>query len=123
MSVASPTSKGPLALGLLIVAVGVGWLLSALGVAQNIDWIWTLGLGIVGVLTFVVGGGLDKFNVVVGPLFLLGSGLSILRQTGRLSFNIELPVLVIVSGVLLLATRLRSIPAPKWFQPLPAADR
>src|SRR5947207_1650458 len=40
----------------LLITVGTGWLLTTLGVAPRVDWVWTLGLVIVGLLAFVVGG-------------------------------------------------------------------
>lgn len=107
------TDKTTLLLPILLIAVGVGWLLSALGIAPSIDWVWTLGLATIGVVAFLLGG-IDKFTVVVGPLFLLASLLSVLRQTGRLDFNVEIPILVIWSGILFLLARLRSIPVPAW---------
>ena len=116
------TSKSPLILALLIITVGVGWLLSALGIAPNIDWIWTLALGIVGLLVFVVSGGVDKLSIVIGPFFLIASVLSILRQTGRLAVNIEVPVLVIMTGVLLLVAQWKGIPMPRWVDKMPLRD-
>ena len=112
--------KGPIVLSLLVITVGVGWLLTALGWGLGIHWIWTLGLGVVGILTFVVSGGVDKVSIVVGPFLLAASFLSILRQTGRLSVDIEIPILVITIGVLLLLSHVLPIPNPRWFIPLPA---
>ena len=48
------SSRARLVLPLLIIVVGVGWLMTAQGVGTGIDWIWTLGLGVIGLLTFVV---------------------------------------------------------------------
>ncbi len=49
----TPTQpRGPLILAILIITVGVGWLLTARGYAPGINWIWTLGLGVIGVLTY-----------------------------------------------------------------------
>ncbi len=98
---------------MLLITVGTGWLLSTLGIAPSINWVWTLGLAVVGLLTFVIGG-VDKVTVVIGPFFILASTLSILRQTGRLSFDVEVPALVILSGILLIVARLPVIPTPKW---------
>src|SRR5260370_9168355 len=95
------STKAPLAIPILIIVVGVGWLLTNRGVAPGIDWIWTLGLGIVGILTFVVSG-FDKLSVVIGPFFLVSSLLSVLRQGGHLSLDVEVPVLVITIGLFLL---------------------
>jgi hypothetical protein len=110
----TPQPKGPLVLAILIITVGVGWLLTAQGIGPGINWVWTLGLGVVGFLAFVLSGGIDKLSVVFGPFFLVGSFLSILRQRGQLKVDTEIPILVIVLGVLLLVARLRSIPTPRW---------
>lgn len=105
--------KKTLLLPALLITIGTGWLLSTLGVAPGIDWVWTLGLAVVGVLTFAVLG-IDKVTVVVGPFLLLASGFSILRQTSRLGMDVEIPILVIVAGVLLLIARSPAIPIPSW---------
>ncbi|MEM6553851.1 MAG: hypothetical protein AAF750_17170 [Planctomycetota bacterium] len=121
MSDAQPNpSRGPVVLSVLIMALGVGWLLTSLGVGPGINWVWTIGLGITGVLVFVLSGGLDKCSIVVGPFFLLASGLSILRQTDRIDVNVQVPVLVIVIGVLLLVAQSRRVPIPRWCLPAEA---
>lgn len=105
--------KKSLLLPVFLITVGTGWLLSVLGIAPRIDWVWTLGLGVFGLLIFVLGG-IDKFTVVVGPFFLLASCLSLLRQTNRLSLDTEVPILVIASGVLLIVAQFPAIPSPVW---------
>jgi len=112
-------SRTPLVIPILIVVVGVGWLLTAQGFGSGINWIWTLGLAVIGILTIVVSKGFDKTSVVIGPFFLVASLLSVLRQTGQLSLDVELPILVILIGVLLLVAQLPVIPKPDWFVPLP----
>ncbi len=107
--------KKSLLVAWLLVTVGIGWLLTALKVAPGIDWVWTLGLAVVGMLTFVIGG-FDKITVVVGPFFIVASTLSILRQTNRMRVDIEVPLLVILSGVLLLIARRPNIPLPGWLE-------
>lgn len=79
-------SKLSLFLPLLLITVGVGWLLTTLGIAPHIDWIWILGLAVAGVLAFAFGG-FNKVSVVVGPFFLAASFLSLLRQTERMSID------------------------------------
>ena len=108
----TPDNK-TLAIPVLLVAIGVGWLLTTLGIVPDIDWVWTLCLAIVGVLAFVICG-FEKVSVVVGGFFIITSCLSVLRQTGRISLNVEIPILVIVAGILLLVARHPSIPLPKW---------
>ncbi len=53
-------------------------------------------------------------TVVVGPFFILASCLSVVRQSGRLDVDVEVPILVIIAGLLLLVARSPSIPIPKW---------
>jgi hypothetical protein len=114
----SNRAKGPMALAVLMITVGVGWLLSVQGIGPGIDWIWTLGLAVLGIGVFIVSGGVDKMSIVVGPFFIVASILSVLRQTGKLSVNTETPILVILIGVLLLLAQLQFVPQPKWFVPL-----
>lgn len=107
-----------LAVPVLIITIGAGWLLTTLGIVPEIDWIWTLGLAVTGVLAFVLGGW-NKFSVIVGPMLLLASVFSLLRQTGQMSMEHEIPILTIAFGVLLLVARSDSIPAPEWIQTQP----
>jgi hypothetical protein len=115
-----PSTKAPLVIPILIIVVGVGWLLTAKGFGPGINWVWTLGLGVIGILTFVLSG-FDKFSAVVGPFFLLASLLSVLRQSGSLSLDVEVPLLVISIGVLMLVAQLPAIPKPEWFGTVPAS--
>lgn len=107
-----PSSK-TLIFPLLLITIGLGWLLTTLGVAPGIDWVWTLSLAAMGLLAFFIAG-CDKITIVVGPFFFIASVLSVLRQTGRLRVDVEIPVLVIVAGVLLLIARSPAVPIPKW---------
>jgi hypothetical protein len=104
-----------LAIPVLLIAVGVGWLLSTMGFASEINWVWSLALAAVGVLTFVLYG-LDKVTIVVGAIFVIMSAMSVLRQTGRLSLDVEVPLLVIALGVLMLVARHPRIPTPRWLK-------
>src|SRR5262245_38090555 len=96
------SSRARLIIPILIVVVGVGWLLTALGVGSGINWVWTLGLGFIGIMIFVVAKGVDKVSIVLGMFFLLANLFSLLRQIGQLTLDIEVPLLVISLGVLLL---------------------
>lgn len=116
------TDKSTLLPPVLLIVVGVGWLLTVLEITPGIDWVWTLGLAAVGLLTFIVGG-FDKVTIVVGPFFIITSLLSVLRQTGRLPFDIEVPVLVILAGALLLVARASFVPSPKWLTQTAESDQ
>lgn len=102
-----------LILGILLVAVGGGWLLSSLGFIPTVDWAWSLGLAVVGLLAIVLSG-FDKVSFVIAGFFGLASVLSVLRQMGAVKMEVEIPVLVLASGVLLIAARSKAIPLPRW---------
>jgi len=108
--------KGTLILPVILIALGSGWLLTRLGVVPGIEWAWTLGLAAVGLLAFVVSG-FDKVSVVLGPLFIAASILSYLRQGDKLPIDLELPILIVLCGVLLLVARSSAIPVPAWLGP------
>ena len=107
------SDKTPLILAVLLITIGTGWLMTTLGVAPGVNWVWTLGLAIVGMLTLALNG-FDKVTIVGGPFLIVASCLSLLRQTGRLHVDIEVPILVIVAGVLMLIARSPAIPIPQW---------
>ena len=115
------SSKKTLVLPVLMITVGTGWLLSVLGIAPEINWIWILGLAVTGILTFVLVG-FDKVTFVTGSFLLICSCMSLLRQTGRLDFNVEVPVLVIVGGILMLLARHPAVPNPQWVQNMPLGN-
>lgn len=96
----------------LIIVVGIGWLLNVEGLIPAVDWIWTCALAAVGILTLAVGG-FDRLTFVVGPFLIISSICSILRQTGALSLDKEIPILTIVIGVLLLLGHALKLPTPE----------
>jgi hypothetical protein len=110
-------ARAAYAIPVLVIAVGVGWLLSSLGVVPQVNWVWTLGLGVVGLLTFLVMG-FDKVSSVLGPFFLIAGLLSVLRQTGQLSLDTEVPILVIGVGVCSFIALLPAVPKPQWLIPV-----
>jgi hypothetical protein len=106
-------SKSMVAIAVLVIALGVAWLLNTLNLIPGIDWIWTGGLGVAGILVLMMSG-IDRVSVVVGPFLLVTSVLSVLRQTGRLRLDIEMPILAIVFGVLFLFAVVLPLPKPRF---------
>jgi len=98
---------------ILIIALGITWLLNVMDLLPGIDWIWTIGLAVIGILVLAFGGS-NKLSLVVGPFLLIGSICSILRQTGKLPINYEVPILVIALGVLLLIVQCLNVPNPEF---------
>lgn len=107
------TRKSGVATALVIIAIGSGWLLNNVGILPAVEWIWTLSLGIAGVLTLAMVG-LDRVTAVIGPFLIISSAFSILRQTGRMPTNYEVPLLVIIFGVLWLAAVLLPLKPARW---------
>ncbi len=105
-------SKKTFAAPILIIALGIGWLLTTRNIVPGVNWIWTIGLGVTGVL--VVTRGLDKVTVVFGPFLMAATFFSIMRQTGRMSVDTEVPSLVILFGTLMLVAEILPVPIPKW---------
>jgi hypothetical protein len=105
-------SKKALAVPILIIALGIGWLLTAKNVVPGVNWIWVVGLGVTGAL--IVAGSFDKVTAVVGPFLIAASTFSIIRQTGHISVETEVPSLVIVLGTFMLLAKILPIPLPAW---------
>lgn len=108
-------SKNPLVASFWLILIGVGWLLNTTHVVPGVNWVWTLGLAVLGLAMLGVGG-VNKVTVVLGSFLLVASLLSVVRQTGRLSVDHELPCLMIALGVLMLASHLAPVPVPVWFK-------
>jgi hypothetical protein len=104
-------AKG-VSLSLLIIALGMAWLLNTLQFIRGVDWIWTLLLGILGVIT-LAWWKINKLSFVMGTFLVVASVFSILRQTGKISIDIEVPLLVILFGLLFLIAQLPAIPWPR----------
>ncbi len=105
-------SRNRFVVPILVILLGVTWLLNVLKIIPGVDWIWTVGLAAVGILTLAVGG-INKLTVVTGPFFMVASVCSILRQTGRLEIDREIPILTIVLGCLLLMVQYINLPLPE----------
>lgn len=105
----------------LVILLGLGWLLTSVGVAPTVNWLWVLALGGTGILLLVVAG-IDRVTIIVAPLLIITSLMSVLRQTGRLPFETEVPALVIVLGVLMLISRLANLPEPPARPSGPSSD-
>jgi hypothetical protein len=113
-------NKKALAAPILIIALGVGWLLTAQNIVPGVNWIWVVGLGVTGVL--ILAASIDKVTAVVGPFLIAATFFSLMRQTGRISVDTEVPWLVIVFGTLMLLAKILSIPLPAWITEPPKSE-
>ena len=88
-----------LVMPLVVVAVGTAWLLDTMGLLPSFSMVWIgawIGAGIV----LIVTNGLTRTSVMWGP-FLIAIGVcSYLRQREVISWEQEMPILVILLGLL-----------------------
>ena len=112
------TGKSSVVVPILIIVVGVGWLLTTRNVIPGVNWIWVLGLAIAGLLVFALGG-VNSMTVVVGPFLIAATIFSLLRQTGRMNIDTEMPCLFITAGVLALVARWLPVGPPPWLVEAP----
>ena len=110
----SNSSKAPVVVSILIMVAGFGWLLNSFHWLEEVDWVWTLGIAALGAV--VLGTGINKVSVIVGPFLILGAACAFLRQTGRLAVEHEVPILVIVFGALLLLAYVLPVPLPRYLR-------
>jgi len=101
-------AKGVL-ISLLIIAIGIAWLLNTLHFIGGVDWIWTIGLAVAGILT-LAWGRINKLSFIMGAFLLIGSVFSILRQVNAMRVEVEVPLLVVIFGILFLIAQLPFIP-------------
>jgi len=102
------TSSPQVFLPAVILAVGIGWLLNNLDLFPHVNWVWSLGLAVAGVVVLMQG--VNQGTIVLGPLLIIIALLSTLRQLEYIGWQIELPCIVISIGVLLLIARLSGLP-------------
>jgi len=101
------------AVPILVIALGVAWLLNVQNILPGVNWIWTIGLGVSGVVILVIEK-INKFNFLVGVFLMISSVFSILRQTGKISPNVEVPTLFIILGILMLIVQMLNLKNPSW---------
>ncbi len=106
------SNKSALLLPLTLIFVGTGWLLSVLQLLPPIDWVWSGALALACLAVLLRG--FNKLTLVIGGTFAVATILSIMRQLGSVSFEVELPILLISVGILLAAALHRSVPHSPW---------
>ncbi|MGA2061128.1 MAG: hypothetical protein ABSG67_11650 [Thermoguttaceae bacterium] len=107
---------------ILVIALGVTWLLNVIDIMPGVDWIWTVGLAAVGVITLLLGG-INKLTVIVGLFLMISSVCSLLRQVGKLPIEREVPILTIILGILMLLVQILDLPMPEALKPMKDENR
>ena len=97
----------------LIISVGLAWLLNNMNILPNIEWIWIIVSAYAGIMCLTVTK-LNKITAVTGPLFIIYSIMSFLRQNGTITFETELPLMTIILGFLMLIAEKKNLPMPEF---------
>src|SRR5882724_7522006 len=106
----SPTKK--YLVPFIIVIIGLGWLLQRLDLISSLELFWTIGLAAAGIYLFAVGG-FNRDTFLLGTFFLICALFSFLRSINFLRLTVELPVLVIIFGLLMAIRNSGIIPEAK----------
>lgn len=100
-------------ISLITIALGFGWLMNMFPGVPNAHWVWTLGMGLAGLLIIALCG-VNKLTMVTGPFLIVAAVFTILRQSGKVGWHQEMPALMIALGALMLLSVLAPVPAPGW---------
>lgn len=101
----------PVVIAVLLILFGAFWLFDALHWIRGVRWLWSIGLAACGLLIFGAGGFNKKTWLIGGYMFILCL-FSVIRLTGHISLEVEIPSLVISFGALLLVVTLAGHFAP-----------
>ncbi len=101
---------------ILVVFAGVAWLLNVTDVFPGVDWLWTVSIATIGIIALTFGG-INRVTVVVCPFLITASIFSVMRQSGVLSVDKEVPILTIALGVYWLIASVLNVPLPKMMPP------
>jgi len=96
----------------LIVLIGLGWLLQQFDIISSFEFIWSVGLAAAGIYLIAVSG-FNRDTFLPSVFLLTWSLLSFLRAAGFLRLSVELPLLVIIFGILMAIRNAGVIPEAK----------
>ncbi|WP_051259118.1 hypothetical protein [Chitinibacter tainanensis] len=106
---------------LALIVIGAGWLLHRLDVLPSVSWIIILGLITAGVAVLLLEG-LNKSSIVLGPMLIAGGVTTFAQQYLQLARNVQVPLLLILCGLLMLLARSHKIP-PAGIKPWQRSQR
>ncbi|WP_157314719.1 hypothetical protein [Chitinibacter sp. GC72] len=99
-----------------LIVIGSGWLMHRLDIFPSVNWIVILALLVSGVAVLLLEG-INKSTVVVGPMLIAGGVTTFIQQQYDLARSVQIPILLILCGVLMLLARsdlIRPAPEKPW---------
>lgn len=101
-----------------LIVVGFAWLAWHFGWFPDVDWMIAAAL-VAGGIAVLVFDGLTKSSIVIGP-FLIGAGIAwALHERYRVHWQVLIPCLLVLLGVLMLLARHRRFPERRIRTPGP----
>ncbi len=97
------------AVPVLVLLIGIGWLLNQAEILRGVDWFWTGFLAVFGIALLLLGKW-SRGSVTGGVFMMILAVASIFRQSGRLTLEWEVPILVVILGVLMILAQLLPLP-------------
>lgn len=97
------------ATGAVGIAIGIAQLLSHLGVADSVDWPWTIGGALLGICLAYAGLG-DRLVFGIGLFVFLCSIISLFKQIGAFPEEYVGSIQMIVAGILIVAFQFIKFP-------------
>ena len=96
---------------LMIALFGIFWLLAQMKFFDIGQMLWTIGLLGGGILIFTYLG-FSKSTFVLGSMLIIGAGFSLLRYNSIIQVEFEIPILIIILGVIMGINNTKLIPEP-----------
>jgi hypothetical protein len=104
----------------IITLFGLLWLLDVKGIIPPLNILWTLALFGIGVST-LASSGVNKQSFPWGAFFIVTGLCSVARQMDKLPLRVEIPLLVMLTGVILFINQSSLIPPAGPKPPKPGA--
>lgn len=101
-------------LGTTVMVIGFVSLLASLNYLPDIHWVWVLSLLATGGVSLLWG--LNKVSFVVAGMLFASAVGSVLRQTGAIKLNVEVPILIMIAGALVLVGMFLKLRSPDFVQ-------
>jgi len=98
---------------MLTIGLGAAWLLNLFPTLPNAGWVWTMGLGVSGMLILALCG-INKLTVVTGPLLIIVATMTAMQMMGRMQSHQQVPMLMVALGALMLLSSMAPVPLPGW---------
>ncbi|QLG87323.1 hypothetical protein HQ393_03115 [Chitinibacter bivalviorum] len=107
----SDKGRGGVWLPVALIVIGSGWLMHRLEIFPSVNWIVILALLVSGFAVLLLEG-INKSSIVIGPMLIAGGVTTFFQQQYDLARSVQIPLLLILCGLLMLLARSNKIAEP-----------